>query len=452
MANREELAIIRGARGGQRRGPARTGQAVPVRQRRLAAKPAHGAALARPRRPQGCAGVRTDRRPHPARAGAAEPAPAGAVVRARLRRRHAARRPGAGPADCSRTAPASAGQAARAPRRCARWRRRPGRRCRSALAATRATAGSAGARRRAGRRPSRAAARVARRRRQAPARRLAVAAPRAAQPLACSSRLWQSGRPARSYLARALPLARALVATAPAARAAASGAGATSPCCRAARARWRRRRRGSAASTRREIHAFWELAAAEHDRHAQLAIGLWYARMQVDGTAGAGGGGAANFKKAIRWLLLAGEQGLAEAWYALSRIYIKPEFSQRNVADAQRYLERAAEMGIATPSSNAATMPGARAAKTKATMCAPCTGCRRRRPGLRAGRRRPCTRSRRARGAGRIRTGALAGARRRPGRAIRCWRRGCELAALFGLSVPKRCCSTCRRPTRAIAW
>lgn len=94
-----------------------------------------------------------------------------------------------------------------------------------------------------------------------------------------------------------------------------------------------------------EIHAFWELAAAEHDRHAQLAIGLWYARMQVDGTRIQGGTGAANFKKAIRWLLLAGEQGLAEAWYALSRIYLKPEFSQRNVADAQRYLERAAEMG-----------------------------------------------------------------------------------------------------------
>ena len=90
---------------------------------------------------------------------------------------------------------------------------------------------------------------------------------------------------------------------------------------------------------------FWELAAAEHDRHAQLAMGLRCARMGVDGRRIATGGGAANFKKAIRWLTLAGEQGLAQAWYALSRIYIKPEFSQRNVADAQRYLERAAEMG-----------------------------------------------------------------------------------------------------------
>ena len=95
-----------------------------------------------------------------------------------------------------------------------------------------------------------------------------------------------------------------------------------------------------------ELRRFWELAAAEHDRHGQLAVGLWFARMQVDGKRVAVGAGSANFKKAIRWLTLAGEQGMAEAWYALSRIYIKPEFSQRNVGDAQKYLERAAEMGF----------------------------------------------------------------------------------------------------------
>lgn len=98
-----------------------------------------------------------------------------------------------------------------------------------------------------------------------------------------------------------------------------------------------------------ELAVFWELAAAEHDPYAQLALGLRSARMRVDGRRiGSGDAHAAhvaNFKRSIRWLTLAGEQGLAEAWYALSRIYIKPEFSQRNVADAQRYLERAAEMG-----------------------------------------------------------------------------------------------------------
>jgi uncharacterized protein len=94
-----------------------------------------------------------------------------------------------------------------------------------------------------------------------------------------------------------------------------------------------------------DIRRFWDLAASEHDRTAQLAVGLWCARMRVDGKRVAVGAGSANFKKAIRWLTLAGEQGLAEAWYALSRIYIKPEFSQRNVADAQKFLERAAQMG-----------------------------------------------------------------------------------------------------------
>lgn len=94
-----------------------------------------------------------------------------------------------------------------------------------------------------------------------------------------------------------------------------------------------------------ELHRFWDLAAGEHDPHAQLAMGLWQARMQVDGQRILAGAGSANFKKAIRWLALAGEQGLPQAWFALSRIYIKPEFSQRNVADAQTYLERAASMG-----------------------------------------------------------------------------------------------------------
>jgi len=88
-----------------------------------------------------------------------------------------------------------------------------------------------------------------------------------------------------------------------------------------------------------------ELAAYGGDRNAQLALGLWFARMDGDGKRQSNGIAAVNFKRAIRWLTLAGEQGLAEAWFALSRIYLKPEFSQRSVAEAQGYLERAAEMG-----------------------------------------------------------------------------------------------------------
>ena len=94
-----------------------------------------------------------------------------------------------------------------------------------------------------------------------------------------------------------------------------------------------------------EIQRFYELAANENDPHAQLAVGLCCARMRIDGERVPGGSGAANFKRAIRWLTLAAEQGLADAWYALSRIYVKSEFSQRSVAEAHRLLERAAEMG-----------------------------------------------------------------------------------------------------------
>ncbi|MFA9216380.1 MAG: tetratricopeptide repeat protein [Sphingomonadaceae bacterium] len=91
-----------------------------------------------------------------------------------------------------------------------------------------------------------------------------------------------------------------------------------------------------------------ELAAYGGERQAQLALGLWFARMTGDGERLASGIAAVNFKRAIRWLTLAGDQGLAAAWFALARIYIKPEFSQRCVAEAQAYLERAAEMGHRT--------------------------------------------------------------------------------------------------------
>ena len=151
--------------------------------------------------------------------------------------------------------------------------------------------------------------------------------------------LWRAGRHA-SYLERALPMARALADAHDcggplALRLDAGDVTLLSRCAQA----------GDGSADSADIQRFRDIAANEHDRDAQLAMGLWCARMQVDGSRTAVGEGSANFKKAIRWLNLAGEQGLAAAWYALSRIYIKPEFSQRNVGDAQRYLERAAEMG-----------------------------------------------------------------------------------------------------------
>lgn len=147
-----------------------------------------------------------------------------------------------------------------------------------------------------------------------------------------------------AYLQRALPLARAL------ASGAGHGAGAACALAPAEVTLLSRCARALAGGhggppDPAELQRLRELAAAGHDRFAQLALGLWSARMRADGSRTAVGAGSASFKKAIRWLTLAGEQGLAEAWYALSRIYTKPEFSQRNVADAQKYLELAAEMG-----------------------------------------------------------------------------------------------------------
>jgi TPR repeat protein len=96
-----------------------------------------------------------------------------------------------------------------------------------------------------------------------------------------------------------------------------------------------------------EVVRFWECAARAGDRNAQFSLGLWFARMDVNGKRIAGIPGTANYKKSIRWLSLAGEQGVADAWYALSKIYLKAECSQRSLADAQRYLEWAAEAGHA---------------------------------------------------------------------------------------------------------
>jgi len=88
-----------------------------------------------------------------------------------------------------------------------------------------------------------------------------------------------------------------------------------------------------------------EHAAHAGDRSARFLLGLHYAKMDASGRRVAGSRGVANYKKAIRWLSLAAGQGGADAWYALSKIYLKSEFSQRSLADAQCYLERAAQAG-----------------------------------------------------------------------------------------------------------
>jgi TPR repeat protein len=154
--------------------------------------------------------------------------------------------------------------------------------------------------------------------------------------------LWEQDR--ARFLAQARPLLRRLLAAAPPdAEAARGGDWLPSPSQLRLLARCAELLAPSA--TDAELQQCRELAACGGDRNAQLALGLWFARMDGDGKRQSSGIAAVNFKRAIRWLTLAGEQGLAEAWFALSRIYLKPEFSQRCVAEAQTYLERAAEMG-----------------------------------------------------------------------------------------------------------
>lgn len=101
----------------------------------------------------------------------------------------------------------------------------------------------------------------------------------------------------------------------------------------------------SADADQDELLRLLTLAAVAGDKTAQYLLGLRFARMESQGVRSPQAGGSANYKKAIRWLTLAGERGVADAWYALSRIYLKPEFSQRSLPDALRFLERAAEIG-----------------------------------------------------------------------------------------------------------
>jgi TPR repeat protein len=141
------------------------------------------------------------------------------------------------------------------------------------------------------------------------------------------------------FLLRALPLARRLLRTGSPAPMAAQEVLLLSRCAQALSTEL------NADADPLEIGRFWDRAAQGGDRTAQLALGLWFSRMEVTGARARGGIASVNFKRAIRWLIQAGEQGLAAAWFVLSRIYIKPEFSQRSTVEAQAYLERAADMG-----------------------------------------------------------------------------------------------------------
>lgn len=95
----------------------------------------------------------------------------------------------------------------------------------------------------------------------------------------------------------------------------------------------------------RLIERYLKMAADGGDADAQITFGLWIARMDERGARVRSIAGVAHYKKAIRWLSMAAEQGMAAAWFAISRIYLKPEFSRRSIAESRRYLEMAAAGG-----------------------------------------------------------------------------------------------------------
>ncbi|HYD62970.1 MAG TPA: hypothetical protein VEC35_21635 [Noviherbaspirillum sp.] len=94
-----------------------------------------------------------------------------------------------------------------------------------------------------------------------------------------------------------------------------------------------------------EVARMLEWAAETGSCDAQYSLGLWLAHMDADGKRLSHIPGPANYKRALRWLTSAAEQGLAAAWYALSRIYLKTEHANRNPAEGQRCLEKAAQAG-----------------------------------------------------------------------------------------------------------
>lgn len=99
---------------------------------------------------------------------------------------------------------------------------------------------------------------------------------------------------------------------------------------------------------KQDARNFMLLAAQAGDRDSQLHWGLWLARMDALGKRNNMLSGAVKYKEAIAWLSRAGEQGSAQAWHAVSRIYMNSAFSQRSLEEAYRYLSMAAEAGDST--------------------------------------------------------------------------------------------------------
>ncbi|MEY5002219.1 MAG: hypothetical protein RL678_28 [Pseudomonadota bacterium] len=102
---------------------------------------------------------------------------------------------------------------------------------------------------------------------------------------------------------------------------------------------------GQAEVNLRLAERYMRIAAEGGDAEAQLEYGLLAARMDENGKRLRRLPGVAHYKKAIRWLSLAAESGEAAAWFAISRIYLKPEFSRRSIKESRRCLELSGAAG-----------------------------------------------------------------------------------------------------------
>lgn len=96
-----------------------------------------------------------------------------------------------------------------------------------------------------------------------------------------------------------------------------------------------------------QARALLEVTAIGGVAEARYRLGLLHAGIDATGQRAYAEHGIANYRKSVTWLLLAAHDGHAAAWHALSRVYARSEFSQRDLPTSRRYLERAAELGLA---------------------------------------------------------------------------------------------------------
>ncbi|HEX7641475.1 MAG TPA: hypothetical protein VF472_04595 [Burkholderiaceae bacterium] len=143
-----------------------------------------------------------------------------------------------------------------------------------------------------------------------------------------------------AFLIWALPVARAAMSRAPGKRASlltAEQVRALRQCAEVLAARQ--------GPEQREARTFWECAAASGDTQAQLHFGLWLAGLRADDEPEPHRLDTRDQDEAMQWLVLAGRQGVADAWYALSRLYGSARHSRPNAELQRHYRQKAAELG-----------------------------------------------------------------------------------------------------------